>query len=283
MIVDGKAIAAALREKITRAVKGFSARPTLAIVTVGEHPIIEGFVRIKKRVGEALGVEVTEYHFPERATEDALKRAVLRLGKDTRVAGIIVQLPLPSAFHAQAILDLVPLEKDVDMLSTNAVAAFRRGDSLILPPIAGAIQEILESHMVAVAGKEVLVLGHGRLVGIPAALFFRHNGAHVTVVDKPIADLGSLVRESDIIICGVGKPGTLRAEWLKPGSVVIDAGTSEAGGKLVGDADRECADRAGLFTPVPGGVGPITVALIFKNLLVLAKEQAKKAGANVGT
>lgn len=280
-MVDGTAIAAMLREKVARTVKSFSQLPALAIVVVGEHPIIAQFVRMKKRVGEALGISVVEYHFPETVDEGALRRAVGRLGRDHRIAGIVVQLPLPPTFHAKAILDAVPVEKDVDMLSTEAVAAFRRGDSPILPPIAGAIQEILEHHMVSVAGKAVLVLGHGRLVGAPAALFFRHNGAHVTVVDKPIADLAEHVRESDIVVTGVGKPGILRAEWLKPGAVVIDAGTSEAGGKVHGDADPTCRERAALFTPVPGGVGPITIALIFKNLLVLAKEQAKKAGYKV--
>ncbi|OGZ05756.1 MAG: hypothetical protein A3C93_00620 [Candidatus Lloydbacteria bacterium RIFCSPHIGHO2_02_FULL_54_17] len=272
MIIDGKMIAEGIREKVARAVRGFAVPPTLAIVVVGENPVIESFVRIKKKTGEALGIPVVEYHFPVSANADALVRTVARLGADRGVAGIIVQLPLPPSIDARKILDAVPLEKDVDVLSTNAVAAFRRGDALVLPPIAGAMQEILEHNMVAVSGKEALVLGHGRLVGVPAALFLRHNGAHVTVVDKPIPDLAEHVRESDIIVSGVGKPGLLRPEWLKHGAVVIDAGTSEAEGKLVGDADPECAKVAGLFTPVPGGVGPITVALIFKNLLVLAKK-----------
>jgi methylenetetrahydrofolate dehydrogenase (NADP+)/methenyltetrahydrofolate cyclohydrolase len=128
---------------------------------------------------------------------------------------------------------------------------------------------------VAVSDKEALVLGYGKLVGVPASLLLRHNGAHVTVVDQVISNLAEHTRESDIIICGVGKPGLLKPEMLKPGVVVIDAGTSEAGGKIVGDADPSCALVASVFTPVPGGVGPIAVALIFKNLLVLASARAK--------
>ncbi len=274
MVVDGNMIAEGIREKVARVARSFPRPPTLAIVTVGEDPVVQSFVRIKKKVGASVGIPVVECHFPALVDEEALLRAVRRLGGKADVAGVIVQLPLPAMLDARRVLDAVPPEKDVDMLSTHSVAAFRRGDSPILPPVAGAVQEILEHHMVSVSGKEALVLGHGRLVGVPAALFLRHNGAHVTVVDKPIADLGVHVRESDVVVSGVGKPGIVRAEWLKPGAVVIDAGTSEAGGKLVGDAEPECAKKAGLFTPVPGGVGPITVALIFKNLLVLAKNHA---------
>ncbi|HEY9585394.1 MAG TPA: bifunctional 5,10-methylenetetrahydrofolate dehydrogenase/5,10-methenyltetrahydrofolate cyclohydrolase [Candidatus Paceibacterota bacterium] len=276
MIVDGKRIAAELREKLTRAVKELSLPPTLAIVVVGEDPVIESFVRLKKKIGETLGVQVREHRFVASVPETTLLAAMKTIAGDKSVDGVIVQLPLPPALNTQVILDAVPSEKDVDMLSTESVAAFRRGDASILPPIAGAIQEILERSGVPVEGKESLVLGRGRLVGVPAELFLRHNNAHVTVVGREVERLSDLTREADIIVCGAGQPGLLKPEMLKQGATVIDAGTSEAGGKIVGDADPRCAEVASVFTPVPGGVGPIAVALIFKNLLVLATVRTKQ-------
>lgn len=279
MIIDGKAIAGEIREKLAHVVSGFSVAPKLAIVVAGDDPVIESFVRIKKKVGESLGVVIVEERFPLSVENDELLGTIRRLGSDETLDGIIVQLPLPPQINTQALLDAVPTEKDVDMLAAESVAAFRRGDALILPPIAGAIQEILERNKVAVGGKEALVLGFGRLVGVPASLLLRHNGAHVTVVDQEIPNLAEHTRESDIIICGVGKPGMLKPGMLKEGMVLIDAGTSEAGGKIVGDADPACAEITSVFTPVPGGVGPIAVVFIFKNLFVLKTARLKKSSS----
>jgi methylenetetrahydrofolate dehydrogenase (NADP+)/methenyltetrahydrofolate cyclohydrolase len=282
MIIDGKAIAADIREKLARIAKSFSVPPKLAIVVVGDDPVIESFVRIKKKVGESLGVVMMEERFAASVEPELLLSAIKKLAGDETIDGIIIQLPLPASINVRDVLDAVPTSKDVDMLSTESVAAFRRGDAPILPPIAGALQEILERAKINVAGKEALVLGYGRLVGVPASLLLRHNGAHVTVIDQEISDLAEHTRESDIIVCGVGKPGLLRPDMLKSGAVLIDAGTSESGGKIVGDAEPACADVASVFTPVPGGVGPIAVALIFKNLLVLAAVHKQHQGRSLG-
>lgn len=273
MIIDGKAIAADIEGKVRSALPSFSVLPRLAIVVAGKDPVIESFVRIKKRVGERLGIPVIEYAFPDTISGEELKAHIQKIGQDPEISGLVVQLPLPTHVDAQAMLDAVPLEKDVDVLSREAVAAFARGDARVLPPVAGAIQEILERGEVNVAGKEVLVLGYGRLVGVPASILLRHNHAHVTVVDRDIADLPEHARESAIIILGVGKPRIILPEMLTPGVVLIDAGTSESGGKIVGDADVRCAEVAGIFTPVPGGVGPIAVSMIFKNLCILGKRE----------
>lgn len=271
MIVDGKLIAAEVEERVRQSLVGATRVPTLAIVVVGKDPVIESFVRIKKRMGERLKIVVVEHYFPDTITGEALKKSIQEIGNSNEIDGVIIQLPLPLRVDTQAMLDAVPTEKDVDMLSRLSVASFARGDAQVLPPVAGAIQEILERAKVSVVGREVLVLGHGRLVGVPASILMRHNHAHVTVIDREIADLATHVRESDIIISGVGKPGLIRSEMLQEGAVLIDAGTSESGGKIVGDADSECASVASVFTPVPGGVGPIAVAMIFKNLCILAR------------
>jgi methylenetetrahydrofolate dehydrogenase (NADP+)/methenyltetrahydrofolate cyclohydrolase len=271
MIIDGKAIAADVEEQVRRALTKCSVTPTLAIVVVGKDPVVESFVRIKKRMGERLNIIVVERYFPETISGEALKKSIEDIGNSPDVGGIVIQLPLPAHIDTQAMLDAVPVEKDIDMLSRASVASFARGDARILPPIAGAIQEILERAQVSVVGREVLVLGYGRLVGVPASIFMRHNHAHVTVIDREISDLASHVRESSVIISGVGKQGLVTPEMLSPSTVLIDAGTSEAGGKIVGDADPRCAEIASIFTPVPGGVGPIAVAMIFKNLCILAR------------
>lgn len=276
MLVDGKAIAEALKQKIAKRVSAFGAPPVLGIIIVGNNPVTQSFVRLKKRTALLVGVTLKEFHFPETIDTEELCKSVARLSADPLIDGIVIQLPLPLSIVTQSVLNAVGLNKDIDMLSHDASAEFRKGNANILPPVAGAIQEILEHYKIGVAGKDVLILGHGRLVGAPAALLMRHNHAHVTVVDKEVEHLLHLTREADIIISGVGQPGILRPEMLKRGVVIIDAGTSEDGGKIVGDADPRCAEVASLFTPVPGGVGPITVAMIFKNVSILTEQRMQR-------
>ena len=158
-----------------------------------------------------------------------------------------------------------------DVLSPDAIALFRKGELRILPPVASAIAEILNTHHISVVEKDVLIVGHGKLVGVPAAILMRHNGAHVTIIEKPTSALPQLTKEADIIVLGVGVPGLLRPSMVKKGVVILDAGTSETGGVLVGDADPECVTHASLFTPVPGGIGPVTVACLMQNIVMLSQ------------
>ncbi len=276
MLIDGKQIASEIREKLLPIVARLPSAPVLGIVIVGENPVVESFVRIKTRYGESLGVVIHQFRFPEAIPGDELIRHVLEISSRAEIDGLIIQLPLPSTIDTQAVLNAVPIEKDVDVLSRNAVMAFARGEAIIFPPVAGAVQEILERHNVNVEGVEVLILGHGRLVGVPVSILLRHNHAHVTVIDKPVRDLAEHVRESRIIICGVGTPGLVTPDMLGKESILIDAGTSESGGKIVGDIDERCAQTASIFTPVPGGVGPIAVAMLFRNLVILASARHEK-------
>jgi methylenetetrahydrofolate dehydrogenase (NADP+) / methenyltetrahydrofolate cyclohydrolase len=268
MIVDGKAIAADIREKLKAAYAALPAPLTLGIVVAGNDPVIESFVRIKKRFADTLGVKVEELRFPSEISAPELIEKIRNMTCD----GIIVQLPLPAILDTNAVLNAIPIKRDVDVLSLEAMAAFRQGTLTILPPVAGAMQEILERAHVSVAGKDVLIIGRGRLVGAPAELLFRHNDAHVTVVGRG-TNLAELAREADIIVSGAGEPLLIKPDMLKAGAALIDAGTSESKGKIIGDADPRCADVASVFTPVPGGVGPIAVAMIFKNLLILARQR----------
>ena len=271
MIIDGKQIANELRVVLQKSIAALPRSPTLGIVIAGDDPVIESFVRIKKKFGESLGVTILEFRFGADISGELLKAEVMKLCERPDVDAIIIQLPLPESVDAQSILNVVPVEKDVDVLSHAAMVAFARGDAKIFPPVAGAIQEILERHHVSVEGREVLILGNGRLVGKPASILMRHNNAHVTLIDRPVNDLALHARESAVIISGVGVPALIAPEMLSAGTILIDAGTSESGGKIVGDADPKCADFATLFTPVPGGVGPVAVAMLFKNLVILSR------------
>ena len=273
MIIDGRQLARGVEERIAHTLAGMPRTPTLAIVVVGDDLVIERFVRIKKQVAERLGIPVVEKRFGAEITREELVREVKRCAEDGDIDGIVVQLPLPSTIDVDAVLRAIPITKDVDVLSRDAIAMFAQGDAPVLPPVAAAVQEILEHAHVNVSGEDVLVLGYGRLVGVPVSILLRHNGAHVTVIDREIPDLATHVRESRVIVSGVGKPGLILPEMLTAQCVLIDAGTSEAGGKVVGDADPRCADVAAVFTPVPGGVGPLAVVMLFKNLCVLARDR----------
>jgi len=273
MRVDGKIIAEGIKETLRRVVADFPTPPTLAVVIVGSDEVTERFVRMKKKFADDIGVVILEQHFPATTTTDTLCICVKELNSDASIQGIVVQLPLPAHIETSVVLDAISVSKDVDMLSHEAMARFRMGTSPILPPVAGAVQAILEDQNIIVEGIPVLVVGHGKLVGAPVALLMRHAGANVTVIDQPTPDLVTHVRDAEIVISGVGIPALITPSMVRDGAVLVDAGTSESEGKLAGDIDPRCESLSRLFTPVPGGVGPITVAMLFKNLCILAKQQ----------
>ncbi len=245
MLVDGKAIAEALLVQLERCgVRGLR----LGVVMNEGDSASDSFVRIKARVATRLGVELVRF-----APAD-MQKALL-------CDGVIVQLPIP---NSDALLVQLAPNKDVDALGTAP---------LVHSPVAGAIAEILSRSGVATAGKKAVVVGAGRLVGAPAAALLRELGAEVEVITTHEGSLTSL-KEADLVVLGAGESGLVQPEMLKQGVVLIDAGTSEQGGKLAGDADPACATVASVFTPVPGGVGPIAVAMIFKNLFELAKKNS---------
>lgn len=237
MIVDGKKIAEEILAGIGDSLRG----KKLGIVMGSSDPATESFIKIKSKVAARLGVEVVHGEFSELLNS---------------CDGIIVQLPIA---NSDELLAQLLADKDVDALGSAPC---------VRPPVAGAIAEVLRSHEVEPRGKRAVVVGAGRLVGTPAAALLRELGAEVEVITKNDGNLISL-KTADIVVLGAGNPGFIKPEMLKPGVVLIDAGTSEASGKLMGDADPACAEVAAVFTPVPSGIGPIAVAMIFKNLLTL--------------
>ena len=251
-IVDGKKIAdnvyARLPKKYLK----------LGILVGEKNPVIDSFVRIKEKAAQRLGVELVREELHEGAATAEAVAAVISLSATTD--GIIVQLPLPSHIDAEQVLAAIPPEKDVDGISQNPI---------VRPPVAEAVKEILEFARIDVHGKIAVVVGSGRLVGKPCASLLKELGASVQVLTHN--DSLDALKDADIIVLGAGEPGLVQPEHLKKGVILIDAGTSETGGKVKGDADPACAEIASVFTPVPGGVGPIAVAMIFKNLFELAK------------
>ena len=250
MRVDGKKIAEEIVAGLGESLRG----RRLGIVVGSSDPATESFLKIKSRVAQRLGVEVVR-----GALEDLVKTC----------DGIIVQLPHPKE---KELLAALPAEKDVDAVSHKP---------LVRAPVAEAISEVLTRAGVAAAHKKAVVVGAGKLVGAPAAQLLRDLGAEVVVVTQARGSLNEL-KDADIVVLGAGEPGLVKPEMLKKGVVLIDAGTSaapvdvlrprEAGGKLAGDADPACEQVASVFTPVPGGIGPIAVAMIFRNLLTLVKQ-----------
>ncbi len=262
MLLDGKQIAADIYADLGPRFSLLGRPVTLGIVVVGDNPVIESFVRIKTRSAEQLGITMARTNLPETSSLADIVGA-LRASAASADA-VIAQLPLPAGIDTNTVLSAVPKEKDVDALNPSVPEAERP----VHAPVALAVVEILKRGGVDIAGKKTVVVGAGRLVGAPSAWLLKSLGAHVSMFTLEEGSIDDL-KEADIVVSGAGNPGFIKPEHLKPGVALIDAGTSELNKKVVGDADPACAAVASVFTPVPGGVGPVAVAMIFRNLLDL--------------
>ena len=266
MIIDGKKIAEEL-------IAGLAARrdtlpPTLTLgVLMGEEDAASAsFVRIKERVAQRLRVTLIREMVSVNTTTEVAIHAIQWLFRD--VHGTVVQLPLPTGIDTEKILAAIPASRDVDAVNPTTLQSAR----VVRAPVAEAIAEILTRTNVDLRGKIGIVVGAGALVGAPAAELLKSLGARVSIITQSQGSLDSL-KTADVVVLGAGSPGFVKPDMIKQGVILIDAGTSEAAGKLVGDADPSCAEVASIFTPVPGGVGPIAVAMLFKNLFILAEKK----------
>jgi methylenetetrahydrofolate dehydrogenase (NADP+)/methenyltetrahydrofolate cyclohydrolase len=263
MIVDGRAIAADIYRSLD-----ISGR-RLGIIVGADDAATRSFIRIKRQAAESVGVEMVERDLPVGSRTEDVIEALRLLAQETD--GIIVQLPLAHDVDAETVLRAIPADKDVDGI--NPSIPYERKP--VFPPVALAVMEILVRGGIEVAGKKAVVVGAGRLVGAPTAFLLARAGATVAVVTKEEGSLDEL-RDADIVVSGAGVAGLIRPEMLRNGVALVDAGTSNppsGSGRVAGDADPACAEQCSLFTPVPGGVGPVAVAMIFKNLAVLKRGQ----------
>ena len=271
-ILDGKKIAERLLAELAQKAAGASKRPRLGVVVVGDDPVIRSFIAQKKKAADAVGIDVRTYPFPADITTNELRRRLSEIVHEGKNTGIIIQLPLPPHINVQYILNAIPPEQDADVLSARAVGDFATGKSPIMPPVAGAIQTLLDEYEIQYRNLHTVVLGAGRLVGRPVALWLMQERAPVTVIGERAEDRAAIIRTADIVISGIGRPRFVTGDMIKDGAILIDAGSSESEGEVVGDMDESSvASKAAYLAPVPGGVGPLTVAILLKNLLTLAK------------
>lgn len=287
-ILDGTKVSQKILEGLKPEIEEINQRLSpnqlrLDIVIVGNNPASETFVSRKKLTGSKIGVKVKIHHYEKIAT-NKLRSEVASLGRDNKVHGIVVQLPLPSDVNEQKILDAVPPGKDVDVLGYKAVGKFitRNKQFPILPSTLSGIIKLLEAYGITeFQGKNLVAIGAGKLVGLPAVNYFMRKDekdATVTNVCRHTRDLTQFLKMADIIISGAGNPQFIKGDMLKEDVIVVDAGTSRdpVTGKLVGDVDFESVKNiASFITPVPGGVGPMTVAMIFYNLVQLTNKKFK--------
>ena len=261
MIVDGRAIAEELLIETRALAEVHALAPRFAAITVAPSPATESYLRIKRRLAERAGIVMEVIAMDEASTTEDL---ITVIQTDTHDA-IIVQLPLPLHIDTEAVLAAIPVEKDADVLSPAA-----RAEGLLTHPIPQAIKAILDRAQVNVAGKRAVVIGKGWLVGEPVYAWLTARGAEVTAISRESGDL-SACKDADLIVAGAGVPGLVTPDVVKEGAVVLDVGTSELGGSIRGDVAPEVAEKAGVFTPVPGGVGPVAVACLMRNVVELTK------------
>lgn len=291
-IIDGKAAAAALRAGIKGEVAAFASThgrpPALRVLIVGDHPASRAYVRTKTRMAAEVGIDGALIELPETVTTDTLLAEIGRLNRDPATHGILVQLPLPPHVDAQSVLDAVTPEKDVDGFHPLNVgrlfsASGTVPDDLLLPCTPFGCLLLLRDTLGegGLKGARAVVLGRSNIVGKPMAALLLLSDCTVTIAHSRTRDLPAVCRNADILIAAVGRPEMVRGDWVKPGAAVIDVGinrvdTEDGKGRLVGDmAYEEAAEVAGAITPVPGGVGPMTVACLLRNTLVAARQTPK--------
>lgn len=273
--IDGKEIATQVRDDIRREIAARASKgiPGLAVVLVGDDPASQIYVRNKRRMCEAVGIYSEEYRLPETAKEAEVLERIADLNQNPKIHGILVQLPLPKAINARRVLDAVSPAKDVDgfhYLNVGRLVANRPGFVSCTPL---GIIEMLDRSKIEIAGAKAVVVGRSDIVGKPAALLLLHRHATVTLCHSRTRDLGAVCREADILVAAIGRPGLITKDMVKPGAAVIDVGINRLpDGKLAGDVDFEgVSEVAGAITPVPGGVGPMTIAMLLSNTLQALK------------
>ncbi|MGZ8359267.1 MAG: bifunctional methylenetetrahydrofolate dehydrogenase/methenyltetrahydrofolate cyclohydrolase FolD [Allosphingosinicella sp.] len=274
-IIDGKAFAEGLRARVAEHVPAFIARagrkPGLAVVLVGEDPASRVYVRSKGKATIAAGMESFEHCLADDTSQAELLALVDRLNRDDRVDGILVQLPLPSHIDDKAVIDAIDPDKDVDGFHVDNAGRLAVGEDALVPCTPLGCIMLLKDRLGDLSGLEAVVIGRSNIVGKPMAQLLLKENCTVTIAHSRTRDLPAVVRRGDIVVAAAGRAGMVKGDWLKPGATVIDVGINRVDGKLVGDVDFASAvETAGAITPVPGGVGPMTIAVLLRNTLAAA-------------
>ncbi len=276
-IIDGKAVSAAVKEKVKEQVaelKKDGISVGLAVILVGEDPASKIYVSNKKQACEALGMISQEYILPESTSQEELLKLINTLNNEKTINGILCQLPLPKHIDEQAVIDAISPEKDVDAFHPQNVGRIMTGNYDFVPCTPAGIMEMLAYYNIDPAGKKCVVIGRSNIVGKPMGMLLLHKHGTVTICHSRTKDLAEITRQADILVAAVGRANFVTADMVKEGAVVIDVGMNRSEGKLCGDVDfAGVCEKTSAITPVPGGVGPMTIAMLMKNTLTAARRQ----------
>jgi 5,10-methylene-tetrahydrofolate dehydrogenase/methenyl tetrahydrofolate cyclohydrolase len=284
-LIDGKAVAQIIQDRVKQEAESlrakFSIVPGLAAVLIGDNPASKTYVGMKNKMCQELGMASVGRTLPADVSQEDAMKVVRELAADPKVHGILVQLPLPKHLDTESILGAVPIEKDIDGFHPVNIGrlAMKNREPMFVPCTPAGVIELIDSAGTKIEGARAVVLGRSNIVGLPAAMLLVHRNATVTICHSRTQNIADVVREADIVVAAIGKAQFVKAEWIKPGATIIDVGTNaipdatkKSGQRLVGDVDFEKAKEvAGAITPVPGGVGPMTIAMLMQNTLNAAK------------
>lgn len=277
-LIDGKAISTQIKEETAKEVQAWKEKgnvPCLAVVLVGDNSASRVYVNNKKKACEFVGIRSLSYELPQETTQEELLQLIDKLNQDNTVNGILVQLPLPKHINESEIILAISPKKDVDCFHPQNVGLLHTGGDGFLPCTPAGIIELIQRSGYTIVGKHCVVIGRSNIVGKPAAMLLMKENGTVTMCHSKTKDLAGICRQADIIVVATGKINTLTADMIKEGAVIIDVGMNRnAEGKLCGDVDFEnCKEIAEAITPVPGGVGPMTIAMLMKNCVKAAQMQ----------
>lgn len=275
VVIDGKQVAQSYRLKLKEEVarlKEERIQPKLTVILIGEDPASQSYVRGKEKAAQEIGMDSDLIRLPEETNESELLHLIERLNADASVHGILVQLPLPKHIDESKVIFAIAPEKDVDGFHPVSVGKMMIGEPTFLPCTPNGILHLVKEMNVPIAGRHVVVVGRSQIVGKPVGMLFLNESATVTYCHSKTADLGAMTRQADILIVAVGVPKLITADMVKPEAVVIDVGVNRVDGKLVGDVEFEAVKEvASMITPVPGGVGPMTITMLLHNTIEAAK------------
>ncbi|MBE6689249.1 MAG: bifunctional methylenetetrahydrofolate dehydrogenase/methenyltetrahydrofolate cyclohydrolase FolD [Ruminococcaceae bacterium] len=277
-VIDGKAVSASLRAQIREEAEKLPEKPGLAVILVGDDPASQTYVKNKKKACDEVGFYSEEYRLPAETTQDELLELINKLNNDEKINGILVQLPVPKHIDDVAVIQAIAPEKDVDAFGYENVGRIMIGNFDFVPCTPAGVMQLLKAYNIDVNGKNAVVVGRSNIVGKPQAMLLLHENATVTIAHSRTKNLAEVTKNADILVSAIGKAKFITADMVKDGAVVIDVGINrDENGKLCGDVDFDnVKDKTSFITPVPGGVGPMTITMLMKNTLESKKKALKK-------
>jgi methylenetetrahydrofolate dehydrogenase (NADP+)/methenyltetrahydrofolate cyclohydrolase len=274
--IDGKALALKVRAEVAEDVRAYGGPVCLATILVGDDPASHVYVGSKHKASHEAGIDSRDHRFPDATSEGEILELIAELNADDAVDGILVQLPLPAHMDEPTVLRAVDPAKDVDGFHPSNAGLLFLGEPFLVPATPSGVMVMLAEHGVELKGKEAVVIGRSEIVGKPMAMLLLAEHATVTICHSRTANLAEHTRRADILVAAVGRPGLVTPDMVKPGATVIDVGVNRTEAGLVGDVDAAVFDVAGLMTPVPGGVGPMTIAMLLRNTLTAAQHRRSR-------